>query len=179
MPGDKTYPNLARVFVGFPLKKLGKRDEHPDCVLLAESLRFLNWILDPANSLPRQILSMYSFVMVPPTWYTTMMDAQKGLRCGDRRELVTRYMEATAAKERTYDITHDPETWGYVFLGVVIGLMLASYFGRHVYIYLNRLRMENMEQYAISSKNIRITPTQYSPVDRYKGVVASRRVVDR
>ncbi|OWA54996.1 putative Receptor-type guanylate cyclase gcy-19 [Hypsibius exemplaris] len=190
LAGPNVYPLLSRSYIGVTLGQLGqpfdpKDPSHPtfpDCDSLAAAVRFINWLIDDSEGAPApQILVANYVVLQKPKndWYRYMLDRMATYRCGDRRQMVQFTVASLDAQAALYTTMHQPLTWGFIIGGIVVGLIIASLVASYVYTYVNRLRKESMEMYTIPNKEIRITPTLLSPVDRYKGVVASRKVVDR
>ena len=178
--GTDSYPFVERVQLGVVKYKLGRAAEVlPDCDTMAATFRFVNWLLDESSTLAQASFTRNYYVVSPGSWFQDLYDMQNTLRCGDRRQKVASFMDEIKTDIQLVAALTNPATWGEVAAGLIVGGAAAWYFGQKLFVFLNRLRKESMEQYAISSKNIRLTPTLHSPVDRYKGVVASRRVVDR
>ena len=87
-------------------------------------------------------------------------------RCGPRKQSVKVTVDALDSTEQMYQTMHSALTWGLLVGGICLGLVLGYIVGSFALKYINRLRKESMEMYTIPNKDIRITPTLTSPVDR-------------
>jgi hypothetical protein len=187
LEGAATYPLLDRSYVGITTGEIGHSyqpsDPHlPDCSTLAAALRFVTWLIDDSPGAPApHIFTANYFVLQTPArvWNSKLLSRIGQMRCGDRRQAVQSYLDTLTYHAAMVTKMSEPLTWGLVFGGIVVSAVVLYVAGRRAFILMNRLRKEKMEMYTIAKKNIRITPTLISPVDRYKGVVASRKVLDR
>ncbi|XP_055336438.1 uncharacterized protein LOC129586934 isoform X2 [Paramacrobiotus metropolitanus] len=171
--GNDSYP---LVYMYYMLIRRGSKfmDKPTDCDQAVNLLRFIRFFYSSEEA--RSSAARLGAVFVPGTAYAAVRNQMKRIRCGNTNNIVWMLLKDQIQNDLASQV--DTLTEALLSLLSIPSLILVAYsiwrFARFVSI-LQRVRDG---VYKVPSAAIFLVSRQHTLTDRFKGVVASRRVVD-